>query len=85
MKNSTQAQQEAHAILDFLNTNFVQATGGWKHRARHMRRMLVEHIETLERLHEEASVAARKQVVRHEKIFAEAEREFDAEQVEGRT
>jgi hypothetical protein len=79
-KSSTKAQDEAHAILNFLNVNFVQATGGWKSRARKLREMLVEHIETLEYLHEEASVTARKRNTHLDKLVDEAIAEFDAEE-----
>ena len=60
-RRSTQAQEEAHEILAYLNTALIQATGGWKARGRHLRSMLVAHIETLEHEHERRSqVAAKK-------------------------
>lgn len=51
----TQPQEEVHAILDYLNTSFSQATGGWKARGRKLRQMLTDHLVTLERLHERES------------------------------
>lgn len=50
---ATQPQDEVHAILDYLNENFVQATGGWKARARKLRQMLTDHLVTLEQLYEQ--------------------------------
>ena len=44
----SKASAEVHAILAYIDQAFDQATGGWRSRARAVRKMLVAHLHTLE-------------------------------------
>lgn len=83
---ATQPQEEVHEIMEFVNKHFVQATGGWKARSRHLRNLLNGHLETLERLYEKdkAAIALKRRAQPRDEVLrlsaSEADQESDEEQ-----